>query len=368
MEANERPHARVPLTRSRKLLFASVTICLFTFLPLAGLLAADSYAHARLERSAGLNRWGYRGEVLARKSAGEQRVIVLGGSTAFGYGVTSEESMPAALARLLREQRAHDSTGPISVANLAYNNEGAYATGITLQDFAFLRADVAVLHDGYNDLKGLNLHVERHASPVFRLTGYMPILPVFIREKAMMLRNGSLGDAYLGRQNVFKPSLAGETAAAALEAAYRLNQSLGGQMQRAMPPLAMDDPSAMPAIVPHDQSLMCGTNWGVFCQMVANNIDYALSHGMRVVVIGQPLLSASIHSEQQAAMAAMIMARYRDNPAVHYLDLRNAINLLDPSLAFDGMHLTAHGNALVAKALVEPILDVLEVPAKTINR
>ena len=84
-----------------------------------------------------------------------------------------------------------------TVVNLGYNNEGAYSFTFTLNDYLSLRYDLAVLYEGYNDLmadpRAPNFSVFRHDSPVFRLTGYLPIFPIVFKEKAaammVMIRN-----------------------------------------------------------------------------------------------------------------------------------------------------------------------------------
>ena len=68
---------------------------------LMALVGADLYAHSRVERSAGLNRHGYRGPVVGRKQPGETRIVMLGGSTVFGFDVEVEETVPAQLEREL---------------------------------------------------------------------------------------------------------------------------------------------------------------------------------------------------------------------------------------------------------------------------
>ena len=50
----------------------------------AVLLAADVYLHWRVQNAGAVNVWGYRGPVVGRKQPNEIRVVVLGGSTAFG--------------------------------------------------------------------------------------------------------------------------------------------------------------------------------------------------------------------------------------------------------------------------------------------
>lgn len=360
---------RARLTRRRKVVYATLAMALSGTLALAGCLAADLYAHSRLDRAAGLNIWGYRGRVLGRKQPGEHRIVVLGGSTAFGYGVLPHETMPAVLERMLAARRKAVGQGPVSVANLAYNNEGAYAAKYNLMAYEFLDPDVALFHDGYNDLGKGNISVFRQESPIFRLTGYMPVLPLLLREKAMLLRYGSLENAYVAAQGrpttVFRPDIADRATAAALEAADKISQSVERQLATFGERPAASRDEAFAGIVPRAEALTCGDRWVIFCQMVADNIDYALGRGMRVVVIGQPYHTAPIHKEQQAAMAGMIRARYADNHAVHFVDLGTAVDLSDRSIAYESVHLTAAGNERLAEHLVEPMMRVLNaLPAE----
>src|SRR5262249_29706386 len=91
----------------------------------AALLAIDVYLHSKYERSAGFNVWGYRGPAVGRRQPGEYRIAVLGGSSAFGYGVTWDRAIPARLEQDLGHRAAPGRT--FRVVNLGYNNEGAYS-------------------------------------------------------------------------------------------------------------------------------------------------------------------------------------------------------------------------------------------------
>jgi hypothetical protein len=63
----------------------------------------------------------------------------------------------------------------------------------TLDDFASLQPDLAILYEGYNDQGDKhNTGIFRRDSVVFRWTGYFPLLPVATREKLMALRNGGV--------------------------------------------------------------------------------------------------------------------------------------------------------------------------------
>lgn len=340
----------------KRLWFAGAAMTLSAALVLGTLLLADVYAHHSVERSAGLNRWGYRGPVAGRKAAGEARVAVLGGSTAFGYGRTWDEAFPAQLAALLQQG---PGVGAVSVVNLAYNNEGAYSYRFTLDDYRFLGSDVVVLYEGYNDLMGENGHntsVARHESLVFRLTGYMPMLPTVIREKALMLRYGDLNAAYAARRGgdapkrVFRPSVANRTAAAALEMVANVSDRVEAGMAPERPtPAPMTEREAIDG---------CEAPWRTFCRDVADATAIALSRGMSAVIVTQPWAvgnAAQAHHDQQRALVAMVSRRFGAEPRVSYVSLGDAVDLTRRDLSFDGMHLTRAGNRIIAERLLEPV-------------
>jgi hypothetical protein len=124
------------ITRGRKLVFAVATVALSFTVVTGALIAVELYSRSRFARSDGLNVEGYRGRVLGRKQGGEHRIAVLGGSTAFGFGILPDEAPPAALERKLAQRRQNARQGPVSVANLAYTSEGAFATKFTLADYS----------------------------------------------------------------------------------------------------------------------------------------------------------------------------------------------------------------------------------------
>jgi hypothetical protein len=328
------------------------------FVGLVFLLAADLYLHRRAERSAGLNLWGYRGELLGRKAANEVRIAFLGGSSMFGYGVTWDQAIPA-----LVEQELNKSMPPVESANLALNNEGAYSFLYTLQDYDFLDADIVVLYEGYNDLMGDegggNLSLLRHESAVFRLTGYYPILPLALEERAMLMRYGSLETAYAAKRGtqpgaVFQPGLARRSAAAAIDTAATVGESVGRQLSRLSP--------QVPKEVQNRDESGCAWPWTMYCQSMFRAIQFALSRGQRVAVGSQPLatkLRTERHLQQQQALADMLARHFSNDPRVIHIDLRNAIDLNDTALSFDEMHLTAPGNQLAAERMASALAPLV---------
>jgi lysophospholipase L1-like esterase len=346
------------ISRRKFFAFALTAMSLSVAAALMLLLIADLVVHHRAERSAGLNRWGYRGKVAASKKSGELRAVMLGGSTVFGYGVQPDQSIPASLERTLNASR------PFSVINLGFNNEGAYSFVPTLQDFEYLDYDIVVLYEGYNDLPGdekPNTAVFRHDSGVFRLTGYLPILPMYLEEKAMTLRyGGDLGAAYAAKRGetpktVFRPNIAARTTAGAFDTVATVTNSLGEQLGRL-------SKTAAPAYA-RVSLIGCSFPWVNYCDSVHAAVRHALSQGKRVIVVAQPRTTgafAAVHVKQRHMLGAMVRAEFASEPRVAYVDLGDAVDLMDPALSFDEMHLTPDGNRKLAAALAPHVLALAE--------
>ena len=102
----------------------------------------------------------------------------------------------------------------------------------------------------------------------------------------------------------------------------------------------------------------CTFPWVNYCQSVHAATRYALERGKAVAIVAQPKKigdGADRHREQQRALADMINRHFANHPRVRYVDFSDTIDLRDSDLAFDGMHLGADGNAIIAKALVAPV-------------
>jgi lysophospholipase L1-like esterase len=341
---------RVRLPRAKYVMCALAAVGLSTLLALGGLLALDIYLHRKFEDVAGLNIWGYRGRVTGRKLPGERRVVVVGGSTAFGYGVRPYQAFPALLEAGLNDPARGLAATPISVVNLAGNNEGAYSFVFTLQSYRYLDYDVAILYEGYNDASVIANRGFRQDSPVFRLTGYYPIFPIILREKAMILRaGGELEKAYWGEKTVFRPNVAGRASATALETAASMSESLERQLGRLSPgvPPALDV-----------RATDCEARFEFYCRSVQRGVDWLLAHGKRAMIVTQPYVSDA-HVAQQRALVGMLTARYAGNGRVRYVNAGPTVNLRDPLLAWDGMHLTARGNEMIAARLTPEVVEML---------
>jgi hypothetical protein len=347
------------MTLRKRVAFTAAAMLMAVVLGAMALFAADLYFHRRVERFAGVNIWGYRGPRVAKKAPGEHRLIVIGGSTAFGYGVGWDETIAAHLERALRPLAKNGA--PVSVVNLGFNSQGAYAFQFNEKDYLSLDFDTSILYEGYNDLGfAPNEYIGRHESPIFRLVGYYPIVHIALMEKAMALRSGGdLEAAYRQlapnqAKTVFRPGLAARATASTLEAAAHVSRTLDDQLDRFSKERAA---VASFADVQVDD-LGCHGEWAHYCASVRDGIRFALEHNRRVLVVTQPYISDR-HREQQAELRAMLAAWFGGDRRVSYTDLGNAVNLHNQSLAYDGMHLTSAGNAHIARGLVAPVVALM---------
>jgi hypothetical protein len=350
------------LSWRRRAAYVAVAFAGAAVLTGAVVTALDIYVHHRVQYEAGVNVWGYRGDVVGRKRPGETRVIALGGSTVFGYGLPWNESWPYYLEQKIAVRRR--GAGPVSVVNLGIPTDSARTFVSTLDDYAYLSADIAMFYEGYNDL-GLDLHPPknstnpavphylawRHQSPIFRWTGYFPILPLALNEKAAILLHGRAGAAGAdgaGGDVAFRPDLATRTTAAAMKSAADISVALERRLG------SLTDTVARPSQIT-DKG--CG-RWSQYCGAIEDAVQHALARGQRVVVITQPYFS-DLHVDQQRALAAMMAQRFGSDRRVRYVDLGRLLDLRDPAVAYDGMHLVASANARVADALVPAVMDLL---------
>jgi len=161
-----------------------------------GLVVLDMRAHNRVEKLGGVNVWGYRGTELGQKKDREIRIAVFGGDMAFGWGVAAEETIANYVSRLVSVelnragQRSRIVTPIVAAARGMRIDE--YAGWI--QYFSSLQPDIICLlpdEPGHELARGRFLP-DRH-SLVFARTGYSPILPLVLREKATVNHSALLG-------------------------------------------------------------------------------------------------------------------------------------------------------------------------------
>jgi lysophospholipase L1-like esterase len=348
---------RGTLSRRRKLAFVAVAFAVVVALSVSGVTALDVYLHHRVQYLGGVNVWGYRGDVVGRKKPGETRIVVLGGSTAFGYGLPWNQSWPYYLEQKIASGRR--LPGPVTVVNLGIPTDSARTFVATLNDYEYLHADVAMFYEGYNDL-GLDVSPAknttnpavshylawRHQSPIFRWTGYFPIFPLVLNEKASLLLHGRVGP--VEGDVVFRPDLATRATAEAMKEAADIGVAVERRLGRLTNTTAGKSTT---------EEAGCG-RWSQYCGAVQEAVEHALAHRRLAVVITQPYIS-DLHIEQQRALADMMRRRFGGEPRVKYVDLGRLIDLRDQTIAYDGIHLVAGGNERIAGALASEVVELI---------
>lgn len=326
------PDPSATKSKSKRIAGKFVALLISTIACLSILFGADFYLHYKH----GVNLWGYRGPAAGPKQPAEKRIAILGGSTTWGYGLRSGQDFPAQLQRLLTSGNAAQPAR-IHVLNFGFNNEGAYSFAYTLNDYDYLKYDAVLLYSGYNDLGVPNLHVFRHRSPVFRWTGYLPLLPTLAADKLSQWQRTRSGK---NDKIVFRPPDPNRP-----DQAPRLQKQLDNLSD-------VSSPASQPA------ATACPAEWRFYCEQIYGATELALKKGKRVLIVGEPYITDK-HMAQQSALENMVRARFANRPQVVYLNLGRVVDLSDPSLCWDGMHLTEEGNRRIAEALVKPVLDLL---------
>ncbi|MFA5410243.1 MAG: SGNH/GDSL hydrolase family protein [Candidatus Omnitrophota bacterium] len=332
--------------RIKYAVFTVLFIMILTALSLGLIIAADMYYHNKFLQHHGLNYRGYRGRVVGSKRGNEIRIIMLGGSSAFGYGVHYNEALPYRLEEELQNYcNSNGINKKVTVINLGYNNEGAYAFYFNLKDFLYLKYDYVIFYDGYNDLGIGNVTVYRHSNPVFRAFKYMPILPLIIEEKKMVLQSGGrLEDMYLGKKIVFTPSPKEKIQINILNSALKVYNTFDNFANRVS---RVSDKE-------FDMGQIKKDKWAWYKYYMKKAIDFALGCDKKAVVITQPYISDE-HREQQGSLKKTIFNTYKDNKNFLYLNLGEAISLKEGLLTFDGMHLNADGCKKMAAIIAQKI-------------
>jgi hypothetical protein len=259
--------------------------------------------HRRVEEQSGLNIWGYRGPVVKQKAPSEIRLVVLGGSTAFGEAFAG--SIPLFLQDYLNNARLQQGAGyrpagPITVVNLATPSDRPASFRQTLRDYDYLRYDAVCLYLGHDDPppRDAALSGWRRESLVFRASGYLPILSSLV-------------------------PWTGSVEASARDSAVGVPRIAGIE-------------GAIDAV-----------------------IDDEIARGKKVIVATHPFITGE-ESRHQNAAAEHLVSRYGHHPGFAYLDLRRTVDPQVDLIESDGVHATPLGNSRIAESLSQSVFRLLK--------
>jgi hypothetical protein len=277
------------------------------FFGLLGCALVDRSVHQR-ETSLGVNQWGYRGEARAKKEPGEIRVALVGGSAAFEAGQRLSDTVPSQIFFVLQEVWS-PLRQPFSVVNLSEPRTGADRYAAMLDHYAFLAPDVVVVFDGYDTPAGLPPHAREH-SPVFRATGYLPVLPPRLLGRPEWMSDPDLGVA--------------ET---------------------------LRDTNAT------DVDVSCSAASRAYCDAMAATVRGVLGREQIAIVASPPPVSAR-HRLQQRSLGEMLQQEFGSNPRFAFIDLGPWVDLSLPKNSPDGIHRTNLANHDVGQRIALTIVKM----------
>ena len=281
-------------------------------------VALDVKAHARVEGLGGVNLWGYRGPVMRVKQRREIRIAVVGGNLAFGWGVAASETVAPTIRQLTA--LALDVRGGeavvVTAANLGVSGLRWQEYGPRLARFSYLQPDVVCIYlDPTDHPSGVRL--PSADSGVARLTGYVPMLPLVLEEKARRLNFGA-GVA--------------SAAGGVLGAADRLLSSVLGAE------------SAAPEGPPFDA--------------ISGTVSTALAVARGVVVV-VPAPFSPDDTVAREPIASQSRMRYANEPRVRIVDLADFPAVADDGLRLDGRNFSVAGHLAVAEAVTPAVLELV---------
>jgi hypothetical protein len=274
-----------------------------------GAAVLDIHLRKILESRTGLNSFGYRGVAKFTKAPGERRVAIVGGSAAFSVGVPAQLTFGRVVEAKLNQPRvSRGLKGLISVVELAELGAGANSYPATLDDYAYLDADVVCVFDGYAAAGDVPPGGGRRGSWVFRLIGYRPVL-----FGGTAIQSGAVTDV----------------------------------------PVATLLTDRSPA------DMSCRGLSRNYCSAMVDTVERGLARGKAVVVAAPPFISQR-HRDQQAALAAALQTRFGADRRFKYFDGGATVDLGDPMFSFDHVHLTAEGISRLAEGVVGPLRSAIE--------
>jgi hypothetical protein len=291
-------------------------------LAVLALVAADLAAHKHVETLGGLNIRGYRGPVAHQRQPNELRIVVTGGTRAFGWGEPPSVTTVAALRfELTRVLDVPDKPlMPIVAINLGQIGAPPESYTTTLEHFAYLKPDYIAIFDDLGD-PGPNRPFDR--SGLFELTGYRPMLPLVLQEKGAVTRARAIGAPleYLG------------TALASAD--------------RGLARIAGDRGDAAPS----------ASSPGGYASAIIRAIEMAHSQAGGVVVVLSPVDTAAQRRNLEALLSQLSERR---SPAwLRFVDLSQHADLYDPSLRLDGFSFGAAAASIAAEAIAPAFLALI---------
>lgn len=286
------------------------------------------YKHAPNQRHTAFttNQLGLRGKELDPAHS-RPRIVILGGSAAFGSGARNDQETIGALLS------GHLQAEVLNAGMIGYGSSQEFAYLLT--ELLELKPDLVITFDGWND---------------FRRTSEIP------DPKDVALLSSVNGFEQLEQQLELLSELRSPSLLSRVSHSYlilfprivdRLKASRLGKMWGVAP---MPDQ-------PAERSILTAAD--VYAHNMAKISRTAISYGYRFLPVLQP---ATHHVDQYRTFRERARTRLSEQQIAH-LDLTGADGLT-PDMFLDGVHLNVAGNAVIARHLAEAITARHLLPAQ----
>jgi hypothetical protein len=312
-------------------------------------VALDIYAHQRFESLGAVNIWGYRGPVAHVRAPNEIRVVVVGGSRAFGWG----QPGPALTTELRRQimlttDRRGGELRSIVAINLGRLGALPDSYPAMIDHYAYLQPDYICVYDDLG-VRGSLAAEER--SGVFALTGYAPVLPLALREKGFSWRFGDVNRGYGSAES--------QRGAAASSIVRR---GAGSMLAGAGDLLGAADRFVARVLVSGSRETSPRVDSAVsYADAMMTAVDAAHRRARGVVVVTSP----SETPEQVANARALeipLQKALASTAWLRFVDLGTETPLYDHALRLDGWNYGGTATALVAERIAPAVLSLIVKP------
>jgi hypothetical protein len=284
----------------------------------------DLSAHRRVEKLGGVNIWNYRGPVAHERQPREIRLAFVGGTRAFSWGVAASETISSSVGWTVRlaTDRPGEPLRPVVSIDLGRLGALADSYAPTIERFAYLAPDYICLYD---DLGVPGATTADRASAIYDWTGYMPALPLVLREKGLLMSQSGSG---LHRVAGAVLTTIGVSA---------------GAIDRAL----ARSPAARTSNGPH-----------AYADAMIAAIDAAHRHARGVVLVLAPMETA-IQKVNWLSLVFRLAERRDTREWLRLVDLSEVTELYDDGLRLDGWNFGVGGIAIAAAPIGEAVLDLV---------
>ncbi len=278
----------------------------------------------------GWNYKGYRGLIKKEKKVDHLRIAVFGGSVSAGYGLNYRDAIPYLLEKKLLKKK-------IDVVNLGRNGLGIYGILHDIEYYKYLKYDIAIIHNGYNDctIKGYNLNT-RNNNLIYKYFKYLTILDVYLPEKIHLLLNkedkNALDNYYKKKEEQIK-----------IKYKNNPNKNLSSYTCK-----AIFENKKTKLIVNKKKFI---NHLETFSLKKYNEVlKYLVKTKKQIFVIIQPKYGDDPLQKIQSKLIIEMSKKFKE---VKIIDLSEKIDLNDPKISYDRLHNTKAGNELTVKILLQ---------------